>query len=162
LPDHAKTDLASHLSKHITSVRWSTPQGIEKLLAKGKGNGKGNPTNPGNPSFVSFVLEPTGRYGDVMVQKATQVGYQVFLAPPQRAKAFLNSVQDRAKTDRLDSAALALFALSTSLKLYLPKSLTVETVNQLLSAHKGLTQLSQLSQLTQLTQSIMRLQLQRC
>ena len=64
----------------------------------------------------------------------------MLLAPPKRAKSFLASVQDRAKTDRLDSGSLALFALSVSLRPYPQKSLIVETVNQLLSARKGLIQ----------------------
>ena len=145
--DVSKNDLVCTHVCPITRKRiWqatyqNSPQGVDKLLAKSK--------SMQCQENTSFVLEPTGRYGDVMVQKATEAGYQVFLAPPKRAKAFLACVQDRAKTDRLDSGALALFALSVSLKLYLPKSPIVETVNQLLSARKGLTQ------------SIMRLQLQR-
>jgi transposase len=114
----------------------NTPQGIAKLLSKGRENS-------------SYVLEPTGRYGDVMVQKATEAGYRVLLAPPKRAKSFLSSVQSRAKTDRLDSGSLALFALSVSLSPYPRKSPVVETVTQLLSARKGLTQ------------SMMRLRLQQ-
>jgi transposase len=153
--DVSKNDLVcTHVCPITRKQIWqatfpNTPQGIDKLLAKGQ-SVKKTETSSLPPAFV---LEPTGRYGNVMVQKANQAGYQVFLAPPKRAKAFHDSIQNRAKTDRLDSASLALYALSTSLKLYRLKSPIVETVNQLLSARKGLTQL---------TQSIMRLQLQRC
>jgi transposase len=140
--DVSKNDLVcTHICPRTRKQIWqatfpNTCAGIAKLLAKEKDK-------------PSFVLEPTGRYGDVMVQKAVQAGRRVFLAPPKRAKAFLSSVQDRAKTDRVDSGSLALFALSVPLKPYPQKSPVVETVTQLLSARKGLTQ------------SIMRLQLQK-
>lgn len=140
--DVSKNDLVcTHVCPHTRKQLWqttfpNTQQGIEKLLSRRAHNS-------------DFVLEPTGRYGAVMVQKAVEAGCRVFLAPPKRAKSFLASVQNRAKTDLLDSGSLALFALSVPLKPYPQKSLIVETVLQLLSARKGLTQ------------SIMRLQLQQ-
>jgi transposase len=90
------------------------------------------------PQDVPIVLEPTGRYGHLVAQQAKAAGRQVLLAEPRRAKAFLRSVQSRAKTDRLDSVGLALFALSQPLPPYPLKSETAEEMDQLLSARKGI------------------------
>jgi transposase len=89
------------------------------------------------PAQVPLVLEPTGRYGQLVAKEAQAAGRQVLLAEPRRAKAFLRSIQSRAKTDRLDSTGLALFALSQPLPAYPLKSATVEEPDQLLSARKS-------------------------
>jgi len=91
------------------------------------------------PSDVAFVIEPTGNYSLGFVKYATAVGRPVLMAPPRKAKSFLQSVQSRAKTDKIDSCGLALFAQSRELKPYPLKSATVQEVDELLSARKGLT-----------------------
>jgi len=88
---------------------------------------------------TSLVVEPTGRYSDLVVRLATEKGKTVLLAPPRRAKSFLESIQSRAKTDPLDGRGLGMFALSQPLRLFQPKSTAVEQVEQLLSARKGLS-----------------------
>ena len=103
----------------------NTPEGIQKLLGR-------------IPQQVPLVLEPTGRYGDLLVKQATSAGRRVLLAPPKRAKAFLLSINDRAKTDRLDSRGLALFGLSVPLRLFPVKDARIEQVEQLQAARKGL------------------------
>ena len=129
--DVSKATLASSLLDAQTRrALWqqegpNTPAGIRSLLKK-------------TPRDVPIVLEPTGRYGQLVVQEARAAGRQVLLAEPRRAKAFLRSVQSRAKTDRLDSAGLALFALSQPLPPYPLKSEMAEELDQLLSARKGI------------------------
>ena len=103
----------------------NTPCGIRSLLKK-------------TPAQVPLVLEPTGRYGQLVAKEARAAGRQVLLAEPRRAKAFLRSVQSRAKTDTLDSAGLALFALSQPLPPYPLKSEMTEELDQLLSARRGI------------------------
>jgi transposase len=68
------------------------------------------------------------------------VGRSVLLAEPRRAKLFLRSVRPRAKTDRLDSFGLALFALSQPLRPYPEKRAGLDKLDQLLSARRGLSQ----------------------
>ena len=58
---------------------------------------------------------------------------------PRRARNFLRSIQSRAKTDKLDSRGLALFALSQPLSPYPIKTPMQEHLDQLLSARKGLS-----------------------
>jgi len=103
----------------------NTPAGLAQLLAR-------------TPESCPWVLEPTGRYSSLAVRLAQAERRQVLLAPPKRAKAFLASVQDRAKTDRLDSRGLALYALSQPLRPFLLRSEAVEQLQQLLRARKGL------------------------
>src|SRR5712692_7633041 len=78
------------------------------------------------------------RYSLHVVKQAQAAGRTVLLAPPRKAKAFLASIQSRAKTDRLDGRGLALFGLSRPLTPYPVKSDTVDELDQLLSARKGL------------------------
>jgi transposase len=72
----------------------------------------------------------------------------VLLAPPRKAKLYNQSLQSRAKTDKLDARGLAQFALSRQLGPYPVKEQHLDMVDQLLSARKGLSN------------SISRLQLQ--
>jgi transposase len=83
-------------------------------------------------------LEPTGRYSTPVAALARQADRSVLLAPPRQAKSFLRSIQCRAKTDRLDSQGLALFALSQSLAPYPLKTPMQEQIDQLLLARKGM------------------------
>lgn len=87
---------------------------------------------------TAWVMEPTGRFSLSVAKEARALGQQVFIAPSRKAKQFLSSVQNRAKTDRLDSAGLALFALSRPLDAYPVKSPQVEQTDQLLSARRGM------------------------
>lgn len=91
------------------------------------------------PLGSSWVVEPTGRYSHLVVEQATKTGQVVLLAPPRQAKAFLQSVQRRAKTDKLDAQGLALFALSVPLQAYRLKEPAVQSVMELLSARKGVS-----------------------
>ena len=64
------------------------------------------------PAESPWVLEPTGRYSTSVARQACAAGRQVLLASPKKAKCFLQSVQSRAKTDRLDSRGLGLYPLA--------------------------------------------------
>jgi transposase len=140
--DVSKATLSCALRDPTTrALRWeitvpNTAPGVDTLLEK-------------TPPHTDWVLEPTGRYSTRVVQQARQAGQNVLLAPPRKAKAFLQSVQSRAKTDRFDSRGLALFALSQPLAPYPLKEAALDAIDQLLSARKGLAG------------SIMKLQLQQ-
>lgn len=97
------------------------------------------------PSSAPWVLEPTGRYSQSVARAAREAGRDVRLAQPKKAQLFLKSVQSRAKTDKLDSAGLALYGLccaGTSCELlpYPLKSDMQEELDQLLCARRGLSQ----------------------
>jgi transposase len=91
-----------------------------------------------------WVLEPTGRYSLSVAKQARAAGRTVLLAPPKKAKSYLRSLSDRAKTDRLDSRGLALFAASRPackpLAPYPIKSDAVERLDQLLTARRGIVE----------------------
>lgn len=112
-------------------VRWqgqvpNTEVGIRQLLRR-------VPESP-------VVVEPTGRYGEPLVRAVTAAGRTALLAPPRKAKAFLWAVQPRAKTDRVDSAGLALYGLSGQLRPYVLPSEPMDQVRQLLAARRGLSE----------------------
>ena len=112
------------------AVRWqgvvpNTAVGIGQLLQQA----------PGSP----LVVEPTGRYGEALIRAAHAVGRTVLLAPTRKARAFLWSEQPRAKTDRVDSAGLALYGLRVELRPYVLPGDEVDEVKQLLAARRGLS-----------------------
>ena len=138
--DVSKATLAVSLVDSQTRVlQWqrdvpNSPDGIAQLLTL-------------VPPTDAWALEPTGRYSTGVAAAGRAAGRRVLLAPPQQAKAFLRSIQNRAKTDRLDSRGLALYALAVPLKLYPVKSVVTETVDQLLAARQLMSQ--SISSLTQ-------------
>ena len=131
--DVSKATLSCVLIDPVTrQQQWhkdvsNTPAGWRQLLRS---------TDPS----ISWVLEPTGRYGEEVARTARLAGRDVRLAQPKKAQYFLKSVQDRAKTDKLDARGLALYALAFDLKPYPLKSEMHEEMDQLLSARKGLSQ----------------------
>jgi transposase len=135
--DVSKDTLACALLNPATErFHWektvaNSPAGVDRLLAA---------TPPTDP----WVLEPTGRYSLAVAKQARAAGRVVLLAPPRKAKAYLQSLTSRAKTDRLDSQGLALFAASRPasrpLPLYPIKSEPVEQLDQRLSARRGIVE----------------------
>lgn len=112
----------------------NTPAGIRQLLRS-------------TPRECCWILEPTGRYGNEAVALAQADHRLVLMADPRRAKSFLKSRPDRAKTDRVDSPGLAEYAACGALPLYPRPSPVVEKTRQLLAARKGLSlSLSRLQQ----------------
>lgn len=131
--DVSKTTLACTLVNPQTRrAEWgvtvpNTSAGVAELVRR-------------TPADCPWVLEPTGRYSGPVAAQAQAAGRRVLLAEPKRANAFLRAVQPRAKTDRVDSRGLALYALATALRPYPRKSPTVECVEQLLAARASLSQ----------------------
>ncbi|MBV9469997.1 MAG: IS110 family transposase [Abitibacteriaceae bacterium] len=103
----------------------NTATGVMRLLRH---------TPPASP----WALEPTGRYSLLAATTAQAAGRSVLLAQPKPARHFLRSIQSRAKTDRLDSHGIGLFALCRPLPPYPLKSPVVEQLDQLLRARKSL------------------------
>jgi transposase len=92
------------------------------------------------PAHACWVLEPTGRYGNLAVDLARTAQRTVLMAEPRRSQAYLRSLPNRAKTDRLDGQGLTDFAASQALPLYPRPSAMTEQAQQLLAARRGLSQ----------------------
>jgi transposase len=132
--DVSKASLAcALLDRETEAFRWqrqyaNSDAGVRQLLAK-------------TPPEVPWVLEPTGRYSLSVAKQALAAGRQVLMAPARKAKRYLASLQDRAKTDRLDAPGLAWFAVTRPRKQrltpYPVHSEPVERLQQLLSARRG-------------------------
>jgi transposase len=89
---------------------------------------------------LAWVLEPTGRYGELAVALGQEAGRRVLLAPPARAKAYLRSENPRAKTDKIDARGLARFGNQTTLREYRLKAEPLQVLWQLLQARCALAQ----------------------
>jgi transposase len=99
---------------------------------------------------VPWVLEPTGRFSEPVARQAVESGRCALLAPSRKAKAFAQSRTSRAKTDKVDSEALAWYGLSQVLAPYPLRSASVSEVEQLLKGRRGLSlSLSRLNQQAQ-------------
>lgn len=117
----------------------NTEEGVRKLLRR-------------TPACVPWVMEPTGRYSTSVAKQAADQGHRVLLAPTKKARDFLKSMSPRIKSDPVDSAGLALFALSRDLPVYPLKSETVDHLDQLLALRRSLSR--QVARLTLQTQEL--------
>lgn len=130
--DVSKRVLECHLYDRVAQQdQWhrkydNSPEGICALLHN-------------SPSTATFVLEPTGRYGNLLVELAHQNDHNVLLAPNRRAKKYLESCNLRVKNDRIDSQGLAHFGAKQELMPYTLKSQPVERLDQYLSLRKQLS-----------------------
>jgi transposase len=135
--DVSKASLACALiDGEAAKCRWqreyqNTEQGVRRLLEQ-------------TPVEVPWILEPTGRYSLLVAKLARAAGRDVRLAPPRQAKRYLNSLQDRAKNDRLDGVGLGWFGAtrppSQPLAPYPVPSAEVEQLQQLLAARRGVVE----------------------
>jgi transposase len=89
---------------------------------------------------LCVAVEPTGSYWYLMADAALSSGCRVVSAPPRAAKKFLQSVNLRAKTDKLDAKGLALYASTMELHDYQPKTKITKTLDELLSLRRNLSQ----------------------
>jgi transposase len=119
------------LEPHSKRLLWegtvpNSAAGIARLLAQ-------------TPPTAPWVLEPTGPYSGPVARQARAAGRCVLLAVPRRAHHFLQSLPQRAKTDRLDSRGLSLYALSVTLPDYPLPTPATERLQQLLTVRKTLS-----------------------
>lgn len=105
----------------------NTPAGIARLLHQ-------------TPEDCPLALEPTGRYSTQVATQASQKGRRVLLAQPKKTRHFLHSIQSRAKTDRVDSQGIGLYALCRPLPTYPLKTPMIDQLDQWLCARKSLSQ----------------------
>src|SRR5256885_2308375 len=102
--DTSKDTLAVALRDAQTKqVLWSlsvpnTKEGVSTLLAN-------------TPPEAAWIIEPTGRYSLLAARMGQEAGRKVLMAPPRKARSYMESMQSRAKTDPIDAKGLALFGL---------------------------------------------------
>ena len=130
--DVSKDNLVCSLMDPITrKVTWTAEyanaqNGIDNLLEK-------------VPADTAWILEPTGRYSLLAARKAREAGRDVRLAAPRKAKLFLRSQNERAKTDKIDSRGLALYGLVCDLPEYPLKAAEEEHMDHLLNLRKSIS-----------------------
>lgn len=141
--DVSKRTLHGTLVDPVTQkVCWSMevpndPTGIARLLRR-------------TPATVAWVVEPTGRYHELLVERAHAAGRDVRMAQPKRAKYYLNSLQDRAKHDHVDSYGLGRYGLAERLPAFPVKRPELDRLEQLQAARRGVVEaLMQLQQQAQ-------------
>ncbi|MEZ4994326.1 MAG: transposase [Saprospiraceae bacterium] len=86
-----------------------------------------------------MVLEPTGTYGDKLLELATQSGFEVRLAPPWKSSQFTSVLGIINKTDRSAAHVLAQMGLKLDLEQYHPPSQIMKERKQVQQALSALT-----------------------
>jgi len=87
----------------------NSPEGLRALLAA-------------SDPEAAWVIEPTRPYSELPVRLGQAAGRQVLSASPYAAKRFLQSLNPRAKTDRVDARGLARYGLAAPLRPFAPKN----------------------------------------
>lgn len=87
------------------------------------------------------VLEAIGTYTAQLVQALVRRGFAVALVNPRRIKAFRDAEGRRAKTDRLDAALIARFAVAMSDSLRAPPSAHQRAVKALATRRRQLVEM---------------------
>jgi transposase len=116
------------------------PAGLHKRFAN---------TTPGRRAFLAFIeeqgyadalftMEASGGYERPLRQFLSQEGYAACVIQPARAWHFIKAMNVKAKTDRLDAKALALFAASGLLE---PRALPEEACLALRDLSRALTEI---------------------
>jgi transposase len=129
--DVSKKELVSVLVEPVTEkTRWTrslpnTPEGVQQLLQA-------------TPADVPWVVEPTGRYSDLVVELGRAAQREVLMAQPQRARYFLRSLDARVKSDKVDGRGLGVYGLNRPLRPFPQKSKLLSQLDQLRAARKGL------------------------
>ncbi len=103
----------------------NTEAGVRALLAE---------TSP----EIAWVLEPTGRYGELVVALGQAGGRRVLAASPAAAKRYRESEPPRAKTDKVDARSLARYGNQGRLREYRLKEAPLQRLWQLLQVRCGL------------------------
>jgi len=77
-----------------------------------------------NPKNVFLVIEPTGTYGDTLIELAHRQGFEIRLANPKKSSKFMEVLELLHKTDENAAMALCLMGKSQEVKLprFIPQS----------------------------------------
>lgn len=95
------------------------------------------------PADTLIVLEATGSYWITLAVTLHQAGYAVSIVNPAQVHAFARSLPRRAKTDALDAALLALFALERVPERWTPPEQVYHELRQRLLVRDGLLTMRQ-------------------
>lgn len=108
---HIDTELSIHVS-HTGQVA-NTETGIDQLLTQ---------INRYCSSRIAVhcVMEATGVYHELVAHTLHRHGVHVYIVLPTKAKAFVKSINQRAKTDQVDARLLCQLSLERSLQPWEP------------------------------------------
>lgn len=87
-------------------------KGVKKLVKYLK--------NIPNSSALQIVMEATGVYHELLAYKLVAEGFRVTILLPNKAKAFMKSINQRAKTDKIDARLLSQMGLERKLDQWMP------------------------------------------
>lgn len=90
------------------------------------------------PEGSTIAMEATGKYHRLLADMAFAKGFRVYVFNPKDAQRFANSINPRAKTDKADAKAIALFAEAREHQPYKPTPPLAESIKNLVRARSRL------------------------
>ena len=106
-------DSSLHVHTSYTGHVANSQAGIDRLLELVNCYAQGT-------SVVHFIMEATGVYHELAAHRLHQNGHKVYIILPTKAKAFVKSINQRAKTDQVDARLLCQLGLERTLQPWVP------------------------------------------
>lgn len=121
----------SDLDREVTIIKKfkNTMRGFDKFLAYvKKQQGK---INPDGIIQTWFVMEASGVYYENLAYYLHEKGYKVHVALPNKVKSYIKTLENKSKTDDLDSLAIAQYGLEKQLSQWVPPSAEIKELKEL-------------------------------
>jgi transposase len=97
------------------------------------------------PAATQLAMESTGRYHQLLAQRAHAAGLRVYVLNPRDVRAYANGLGQRGKTDRLDAQVLARYIAHehAELRAWQPLPEHVQQLQELLCRRAGVVKQQQ-------------------
>lgn len=94
------------------------------------------------PAGAHLAMESTGRYHQLLAERAHAAGLRVYVLNPRDVRAYANGLGQRGKTDRLDAQVLARYVARehAELRAWQPLPEHIQQIQQLLCRRAGAVQ----------------------
>jgi len=104
-------------------------RGFDKFVAFTKKHQ--SKVNPDSSIQTWYVMEASGVYYENLAYYLNEKGYNVHVALPNKVKSYMKTLENKSKTDELDSIGITLYGLERQLKKWVPPSAEMKELKEL-------------------------------
>lgn len=104
-------------------------RGFDKFVAFTKKHQ--SKVNPDASIQTWYVMESSGVYYENLAYYLNEKGYNVHVALANKVKSYIKTLENKSKTDELDSIAIALFGLERQIRKWVPPSAQMKVLKEL-------------------------------
>lgn len=121
----------SDLDREVSIIKKfkNTTRGFDKFLAHVKK--QKDKINPDGTIQTWFVMEASGVYYENLAYYLHAKGHKVHVALPNKVKSYIKTLENKSKTDDLDSLAIAQYGLEKQLSQWVPPSAEIKELKEL-------------------------------